>query len=278
MANKKYTNERQIYWDIEPHILYDYVNFANRLRPLQMMECSYNKYTMKQDGKRMYLVILTELYQKSLEDLAVILLGLFRRFNKDLSCGYQKKFNVVETPISHTIINYRTKDATIKNIIDKCPTREKFINNLKINSLNSLPVNFVLPYLNVNNFCNEVYENIIAWKGDQEKRFKIYNKIKHGMSVVGSAQILNNKNKNFPAVIYSDEEADLSDHPLIVHCFHFAEDEFILLHNGVIKISDCIRDLIAIYMCKNYPDFLKAKGFSSPLLFFRQRNPKSEFK
>src|SRR3989338_4837133 len=84
MANKKsYTNEEKIYWDIDLPILYDYVNFANRLRPLQALELKHEKFSMQQDGKRMYLVLLTELYQKSLEDLAVILLGLYRRFNTD---------------------------------------------------------------------------------------------------------------------------------------------------------------------------------------------------
>jgi len=67
-----------------------------------------------------------------------------------------------------------------------------------------------------------------------------------------------------------DPNTDLTDHPFIVHSLSFKEDEFILLRVGILKISQCIRDLISIYMCKNYPDFLKDKGFNSPLIFFKE--------
>lgn len=61
----------------------------------------------------MYLVILKEIFQKSLEDLGVIILALYRRYNKDPYCEYQKKFNKL-TPISYTLINYKPGDAYIK--------------------------------------------------------------------------------------------------------------------------------------------------------------------
>ncbi len=274
MVNKKtYINEQKIYWDIEAPILYDYVNFANRLRPLQILDNQHKKYGMRQDVKRMYLVLFTELYQKSLEDLAVILLALYRRFNTDMACTYQKKFKQKTTPVTYTLINYKIKEATIKNITDKCVSENDFIGKLHIDDLATLNINLLLPLLDIHAFYSELYQNILAWKNDQEKRFRIYNKIKHGAAVVGSAKILNSKNENAPAVIYADKDANLTDHPLIVHSLHFIKDEFILLQNGVVKVSDCIRDLLAIYLCKNYPDFLKKQGFSSPLLFFQQRRP-----
>ena len=277
MANKKlYTNEEKIYWDIEAHILYDYVNFANRLRPLQALELKHDKFNMQQDGKRMYLVLLTELYQKSLEDSAVILLGLYRRFNVDADCGYQKKFKQTTTPLTYTLINYKPREAAIKAVTDKCSSERDFINKLHINDLETLNVTLVMPLLDIPNFYTDLHQNVLAWMKDQEKRFRIYNKIKHGAAVIGSAKLLNNKNENAPAVIYADETANLTDHPLIVHSLHFTETEFILLQHGVIKVGDCIRDLIAIYLCKNYPDFLTKQGFSSPLLFFQQRKPKDE--
>jgi len=272
-TKKSYTNEEKIYWDIEASILYDYVNFANRLRPLQALELKHNKFSMQQDGKRMYLVLLTELYQKSLEDLAVILLGLYRRFNVDADCGYQRKLKQTTTPITYTLINYTTREATVKTIIDKCPSERDFINKLHINDIETLNVTLLMPLFDIINFYVDLYRNIFAWMKDQEKRFRIYNKIKHGPAVVGSARLLNRTNKDAPAAIYSDENANLTDHPLMVHSLDFTEIEFVLLQNGVIKVGDCIRDLIAIYLCKNYPDFLVKQGFSSPLLFFQQRRP-----
>jgi hypothetical protein len=273
-SSKTYTNEDGIYWEIEATILYDYVNFANRLRMLQAVGLQHKRFNMQQDGKRMYLVLLTELYQKSLEDLAVILLCFYRRFNADPKCNYQRKFKKANTPIAYTLINYATNEATIKNILDKCPTQQDFIGKLFINELESIGnINQVIPLSDIPKFYTELYQNIFAWMGDQEKRFKIYNKIKHGMPVIGSAQLLNSKNENAPAVIYEDRNADHVDHPLIVHSLHFTEDEFTLLQNGVMKISDCIRDLLALYLCKNYPDFLIKQGFSSPLLFFKERRP-----
>ena len=99
---KRYTDEKKIYWDIEPHMLYDYVNFANRLRLLSATDDRYKQFTMEQEGSRWFLLMFTELYQKSLEDLGVILLALRRRFNDDPSCPYQKKFLVKETPLTFT--------------------------------------------------------------------------------------------------------------------------------------------------------------------------------
>ncbi|MFH0815075.1 MAG: hypothetical protein V1902_03325 [Candidatus Falkowbacteria bacterium] len=80
---------------------------------------------MDQDGKRMHLVLLTELYQKSLEDLAAILLALFRRFNTDASCEFQKEFSS-QTPVVYTLINYKIREAEIKKILDKLPTQKNF--------------------------------------------------------------------------------------------------------------------------------------------------------
>lgn len=271
--SKKYTDEEKVYWDLEPEVLYDYVNFANRLRVLQAGETDYKKYNMDQDGKRMHLVLLTELYQKSLEDLAVILLALFRRFNTDASCEFQKEFSS-QTPLVYTLINYKIREAEIKKILDKLPSQRDFISGLHINDLDSLHLELLIPKLNKIQFYSELYSNVKDWMGDQEKRFRIYNKIKHGPIVLGSGKILNKTNPNSPAVVYSDRGAKFTDHPLVVHHLHFTEDEFLLLQAGVFKISDCIKDLLAIYLCKNYPDFLKKKGFSSPLIFFKERRPK----
>lgn len=272
---KVYSAEESIYWDIEPHLLYDYVGFANLLRPFQATNIPYKLYNMKQDAKRWCLVLLTETYQKSLEDLAAILLGLYRRYNDDLSCAYQKKFNK-RTPIIYTLINYETKEATLKKVIDKFSSPKEFIEGLHIDDLEKVNIKAISPALDVEKFYCELYKDIVDWKKDQEKRFRIYNKIKHGPVIFGSAQILNSKNPNSPAVIYVDHSTKLTDHPLIVHSLHFTEDEFLLLQSGAGKISDCIRNLLAIYLCKNYPDFLKKKGFSSPLLFFKERRPRKK--
>ena len=142
-----------------------------------------------------------------------------------------------------------------------------------MDDIENININLIFPKLDIPSFYKELYDNLIAWSEDQEKRFHIYNKIKHGPAIVGSAKIFNPSNENAPAVVYADPEADLTDHPLIVHSLNFKEDEFILLRSGVLKISRCIRDLISIYTCKNYPDFLRDKGFSSPLLFFTERRP-----
>lgn len=274
MTNKKmYTDEQKIYWDIEPHMLYDYVNFANRLRLLQAADDRYKQFTMEQDGKRWFLILFTELYQKSLEDLGVMLLAFRRRFNEDNSCKYQKKFSVKETPITFTQINYAVGEATIKKTLDWFPSKRVLISGLHIDDIGRININLIFHELELPTFYNELYENLVAWSKDQEKRFHVYNKIKHGPVVVGSAKIFNAKNENAPAVVYADPQADLMDHPLIVHSLHFTKDEFVLLRAGVFKVSNCIRDLISIYMCKNYSEFLNMKGFSSPLLFFKERRP-----
>lgn len=273
MQAKIYTDEQKIYWDIEPHMLYDYVNFANRLRLLQATDQRHKNFTILQDGKRYFLVLFTELYQKSLEDLGVMLLAFRRRFNKDKSCKYQEKFSVDKTPITFTQINYDIGEASIKKTLDWFSDKDSFIKGLQVTAIEDMEINLLIPKLIPSSFYDNLYKNLIDWSKDQEKRFRIYNKIKHGPVVVGSAQIFNSSNKNAPAVVYSNPTADLADHPLIVHSLHFTEDEFTLLRDGVLKISECIRDLISIYVCKNYPEFLKEKGFSSPLLFFKLRRP-----
>src|SRR3989344_2373143 len=106
MAEKIYTDEQKTYWDIEPHMLYDYVNFANRLRVVQAADERYKQFSMEQDGKRWFLILFTELYQKSLEDLGVMLLALRRRYSKDSACKYQEKFLVSSAPVTFTQINY----------------------------------------------------------------------------------------------------------------------------------------------------------------------------
>ena|SRR3989344_5123170 len=271
--DKSYKEEQKVYWDIEPHMLYDYVNFANHIRVAQASDDRYKKFSMKQDGSRWFLMIFTELYQKSLEDLSVILLAFYRRFNTDVGCEYQKKFSVVETPIAYTQINYKTHEATIKRVLDYFKNQGELIRGLRIDDIEKVDINFIFPEMNFQKFYNDLYNNLVAWSEDQEKRFRLYNKIKHGPAIVGSARIFNPKNEDAPAVVYADHSTDLTDHPLFVHSLHFKESEFILLRGGVLKISQCIRDLISIYMCKNYSDILKKKGFASPLFFFKQRRP-----
>jgi hypothetical protein len=276
-TKKAYTDEQKIYWDIEPHMLYDYVNFANKLRLLSATDDRYKKFSMEQDASRWFLIIFIELYQKSLEDLGVILLALRRRFNEDSLCKYQKKFSVTETPITFTQINYGIGEATIKKTLDWFTSERDLISGLHIDDMGKVNINLIFPELDLNVFYKDLYDNLVAWSKDQEKRFTIYNKIKHGPAIVGSAKIFNKKNENAPAVVYADPNANLTDHPLIVHSLSFKEDEFILLRGGVLKISQCIRDLISIYMCKNYPDFLKGKGFSSPLIFFKESRPINKY-
>lgn len=276
IAKKTYTNEHEqkIYWDIEPHMLYDYVNFANRLRSLSVFDDRYKQYTIEDDNSRLFLVIFLELYQKSLEDLGVILLAIRRRFNEDISCKYQKKFSVKETPITFTQINYEgMSEASIKKTLDWFQNKKDFISGLHIDDIGKININLIFPKLDLPTFYNQLYNNLVEWSEDQEKRFSIYNKIKHGPTVVGSAKIFGPKHKNAPAVVYKSPKIASTSDPLIVHNLSFNEEEFILLRSGVLKISKTIRDLISIYMCKNYPDFLKDKGFISSLIFFKERRP-----
>ena len=106
ILTRSYTEEEGIYYEIEPRFIYDYSSFSNNLRVLESSAINHEMYNMDQNGKRMHLVILKEIFQKSLEDLGAVLLAMYRRHNKDQSCEYQSKFNNL-TPISYTLINYK---------------------------------------------------------------------------------------------------------------------------------------------------------------------------
>ncbi|OGL65907.1 hypothetical protein A3F52_05010 [Candidatus Uhrbacteria bacterium RIFCSPHIGHO2_12_FULL_47_11] len=273
MVTKTYSEEQQIYWKIEPHFLYDYVNFANRFRTLQAHDNGLSQYQMKHDGKRMYLVLLTELYQKSLEDLGAVLIALKRRFNQDCTCRYQKRFNSPETPITYTLFHYEPKEANISATVDAYPSETIMVSALNVCVLEKLNPVLVLPHLNTKVCYAKLFQMLKDWSGDQNKRLKAYNKIKHAGIVVGSAKIFNPANDNVPAVVYTDHNAGFTDHPLVVHCLEYTEMEFQLLQDGIVKIARHIKDLIAIYLIAYYPDFLKEKGFTSPLLFLIDRKP-----
>lgn len=118
-----------------------------------------------------------------------------------------------------------------------------------------------------------MYNLIKALWHDQNTGYRIYNKIKHGTVILGSSKILNSENNDAPAVIYAGFEKEMNDHPLIVEELTYSEEELINLQNGVLEVYKRIRQLLAIYRYKNYPDYLTNKGFLNPLDFLRQPKP-----
>lgn len=256
---------QKIYLDLEPHFIYDYIFFSAHLRFLQSQESSHKNYNLKQMAKAMCLVNLFEIYQKSLEDLAAVTLALYRRYGIDANCRYQKKFNALETPLSFTLINYR--EANLKDVLALLSTDEDIINKLGIKNFQKININLLYPDINFSNVYRFFVVGLKSLATDQDKRLKMFNKIKHGGIVVGDGHLLSDSlSANTPAVIY-DEAKSFSDddHSLIIHGFKYTEEEFEMMEAGIMKIMVMIKVLFSIYLCKEYPNTIKKNGHTSTL-------------
>lgn len=264
--------KQKIYSDLEPHFIYDYIFFSANLRFLQSQENSHKKYKMDQTAKAMCLVNLFEIYQKSLEDLSAVILALYRRYNPaQKDCKYQKEFNTNETPVVYTLINYTWGEPKLKKILVPFKNDHEIINKFGINNISKININLLHPDINIQNVNNFFLVGLKSLSGDQEKRFSMFNKIKHGGIVVANGRYFSETlPKNMPAAIYADPKAYTEDdHPLTVHGFKFTEMEFELMQGGIMKIMVMIKILLSAYLCKEFGGVLKKdKGLKSPLEIF----------
>ena len=261
--------KQKIYLDLEPDFIYDYIFFSASLRFMQAQDDSYRKYNIKQKAKAMCLVNLLEVYQKSLEDLAVILLSLYRKYNPDNKCDFQRKFDVKETPLIFTLINYRPGEASIKNLLGLLGKGEDIIVKLGIKNIEDINITLLYPDINFKNFYHFLLSSLEDLGNDQAKRQSIYYKIKHGGVIVSDASFFNNTLTQSPAVIYSEPKSvSDDDRPLVIHQLKYTEEEFILMQTGVIKISVIIKVLLSVYLCKEYPHTIIKKGSKSSLELF----------
>lgn len=256
------TRQQTIYWDLEPEFLYDYLFFASSLRFWQASENTYEKYQLQQQGKGICLVNLFEIYQKSLEDLGAVVLAFKRRFNYDLNCKYQKDFSVQETPVTYTLINYKTGESTIKSVLGDAD--QEIEKNLNLQIVNRISISLVYPNFDYTSWKNDFILNIKSLARDQNKRLRMFNKIKHGGVVISNAKILKSSQPLGPAVIYVNPDETSAD-PLVLHSFKYEEKEFVLMKKRTMDVRKMIRELIAIYLIKQYPDFIQNKGLSSAL-------------
>lgn len=251
-----------IYWDLEPEFLYDYLFFASSLRFWQASENTYEKYQLQQQGKGICLVNLFETYQKSLEDLGAVVLALRRRFNYDPNCKYQKGFSVQETPVTYTLINYKPGESTIKSVLGDAD--QEIEKNLNLQIVNRINITLVYPNFDYTSWKNDFILNLKSLARDQDKRLRMFNKIKHGGVVISNAKILKSSQPLGPAVIYSNPDKTSAD-SLVLHSFKYVEEEFVLIKRRIMDVRKIIRELITIYLIKQYPDFIKNKGLSSAL-------------
>lgn len=251
-----------IYWDLEPEFLYDYLFFASSLRIWQASENTYEKYQLQQQGKGICLVNLLETYQKSLEDLGAVVLAFKRRFNYDLNCKYQKDFSVRETPVTYTLINYNPAESTIKSVLGDAD--QEIEKNLNLQIVNQINITLVYPNFDYTSWKSNFILNLKSLASDQDKRLRMFNKIKHGGVVISNAKILKSSQSLGPGVIYSNPDKTSAD-PLVLHSFKYEEEEFILMKRRIMDVRKIIRELIAIYLIKQYSDFIKKKGLSSAL-------------
>lgn len=261
--------KQKIYLDLEPYFIYDYIFFSAHLRFMQAQDNSYEKYNIKQKAKAMCLVNLLEVYQKSLEDLAAILLSLYRKYNPDEECDFQKKFGVKETPLIFTLINYKQGEASIKNTLDLFKRDTDVIVKIGIKNIENINITLLYPDINFKNFYHFLLSSLGDLGNDQAKRQSIYHKIKHGGVIVGDASFFSNILSQSPAAIYSEPKSfSDDDRPLVIHQLKYTEEEFVLMQIGVIKISVIIKVLLSVYLCKEYPHTIIEKGLKSPLEIF----------
>lgn len=265
--------QQKIYLDLEPHFVYDYIFFAARLRFLQSQENSYKKYEMKNKAKAMCLVNLFETYQKSIEDLSAVILSLYRRYNHvSKGCKYQKEFKSKETPLIYTLINYTPGEPRLKKILALFNNDAEIVRKLGITNIERINITLLYPSINFQNFYNFFIRGLKDLSDDQNRRLKMFNKIKHGGIIVADgANFSNNLDKHMPAAIYSDPKSfSPEDHPLVIHGFKYTEQEFELMKAGIMKVMVMIQVILSMYLCKEYGGVLKTMGLKSSLQIFNQ--------
>lgn len=211
------TVKQKIYWDLEPDFVFDYIKFSANLRFFQSQENSYKNFMMRDARKAICLVNLLEIYQKSLEDLAAVTLGFYRRFNGHTICTNHKKANTCKdkkifkdekTPLIYSLINYTPGEATLLKILDCLgDDSTKIIEGLGIKSIEGINLFLLYPTFDIQKFYTCVVSSLRDLGADQEKRIKIFNKIKHGGVVVFDGQHFSSTLPHSPAVVYAHPEA-----------------------------------------------------------------------
>jgi len=172
--------KQKIYLDLEPHFVFDYIFFASGLRVLQSQECKCDISKVDPTKRAMHLVNLFELYQKSLEDLAAVTLAIYRRYNPDQGCSYQRSFQTNQTPLDYTLINYKPGEANLKKILSLFPNDGDILDKLKVTHIEEVNIGVIYPDINLEKFYNFFLVGLKSLAGDQDRRLKMFNKIKHG--------------------------------------------------------------------------------------------------
>lgn len=239
---------------MESNFVYDYIFFSAHLRFLKAHENIYKNYTKSQVARAMCFVNLFETYQQSLEDLAAVTLAFQRRYNSVRKCRYQKDFSALETPLTYSIIHYKPGDANLKEILASFVADSDLKQGLGLLNIEKINLTSLYPDIDFKKFYKFFLIGLKSLAGDQEKRLKMFNKIKHGGMVISDGHIFSpTLPKNTPAVVYADPAAfDPNDHPLVIHGFKYADEEFELMKAGVMKISTMIKVMCSMYLCKEY--------------------------
>lgn len=258
--------KQKIYLDLEPHFVYDYIFFSAHLRFIQSQENSYKQYRMEQKAKAMCLVNLFETYQKSLEDLAAVMLAFSRRYNPDPACSYQSDFDTDHTPLVYTLIHYHPGEANLKKLLQTFSSDADMVNRLGIRNIENINITLLYPDINFQKFYRFFVGSLRDLSTDQEKRLKMFNKIKHGGVIAGDGKLFANNLPHSPAAVYADPKSfPDDDHPLIMHSFKYAEEEFDLMKGGIMRVMVMVKTMLSAYLCREYPDILVTKRFKSPL-------------
>ena len=239
---------------MDSNFVYNYIFFSAHLRFLKAHENKYKSYTKDQVVRAMCFVNLFETYQQSLEDLAAVTLAFQRRYNSTTECRYQKDFSEIWTPLIYTMIHYKPGDANLKDIIGLFKSDLKLIQGLGLVNAEKISLTSLYSDIDLKKFYKFFLIGFKSLAGDQNKRLKMFNKIKHGGIVVSDGHIFSSTLQNHtPAIVYADPTAfDPNDHPLVIHGFKYADEEFELMIAGVMKISTMIKVMCSIYLCKEY--------------------------
>ncbi|MBI1833457.1 MAG: hypothetical protein HYR90_01400 [Candidatus Andersenbacteria bacterium] len=227
---------------------------------------------MDKKAKALCLVNLFEIYQKSLEDLAAVMLALYRYYNASSDCGYQKSFKAEQTPLTYTLIHYMPGEASLNKLANKFTGDSQMINGLGISNIEKSHITLLYGDIDLQKTYNFFIGGIKDLAVDQAKRLRMLNKIKHGGVVVENGRLFNSDMPKAPAAVYAQPEAfEADDHPLIIHSFKYTEEEFDLMSAGVMRVAAMMRILLSAYLCVEHRDFLEArKDLASPLDIFEK--------
>ena len=272
--------KQKIYLDMEANFIYDYIFFSAHLRFLKAQGNTYRSYTKNQVARAMCLVNLFETYQQSLEDLAVVTLAVQRRYNSAAECRYQRDFSIIETPLVYTMIHYKPGDANLEDIIASFANDSDLTRGLGLVNIEEINLTFLYPDIDFRKFYDFFLVGFKSLAEDQDKRLKMFNKIKHGGIVISDGHIFSSTlPKHTPAAIYADPAAfNPNDHPLLIHGFKYADEEFELMKAGVMKISTMIKIMCSIYLCKEYMGKKMVDGYTISIDLFNRIQGKKYLK